>query len=317
METFEFQSSTKLIFGEGSLNRLGEIAAGMKFRRTLLCADKGLVACGYVDAASSLLEKAGVASFTFHDFDSNPDASMIERGRDFAAPLDVDSIIGLGGGSSMDTAKGVNFLLTNGGRVQDYWGYGKAAKPMLPMIAVPTTAGTGSEAQCYALISDADTHVKMACGDPKAAFRVAILDPVLTLTAPAGVTASAGFDAISHAVETYVTAKRNPLSEMFSREAWRLLEGNYERVIASPGDVEARGAMLLGAYYSGVAIESSMLGATHACANPLTAHYGAEHGVAIALLLPHVVRWNGELVDGLYGDLLRAGNRAETGDHTA
>lgn len=242
---------------------------------------------------------------------------MIERGRDFAAPLDVDSIIGLGGGSSMDTAKGVNFLLTNGGRVQDYWGYGKAAKPMLPMIAVPTTAGTGSEAQCYALISDADTHVKMACGDPKAAFRVAILDPVLTLTAPAVVTASAGFDAISHAVETYVTAKRNPLSEMFSREAWRLLEGNYERVIASPGDVEARGAMLLGAYYSGVAIESSMLGATHACANPLTAHYGAEHGVAIALLLPHVVRWNGELVGGLYSGLLRAGNRAETGDHTA
>ena len=217
----------------------------------------------------------------------------------------------------MDTAKGINFLLTNGGRPRDYWGYGKAAKPMLPMIAVPTTAGTGSEAQSYALISDAVTHVKMACGDPKAAFRVAILDPLLTLTVPTNVTAAAGFDAISHAVETYVTAGHTPLSRIFSREAWRLLEANYECVLSSPGDVEARAAMQLGAYYAGVAIESSMLGATHACANPLTARYGTDHGVAIALLLPHVVRWNAEAVDGLYGELLLTAGHAETGDYGA
>src|SRR2546426_1251663 len=125
---------------------------------------------------------------------------------------------------------------------------------MLPMIAVPTTAGTGSEAQCYALISDAKTHVKMACGDPKAAFRVAILDPQLTISQPTSVTATTGFDAIAHAVETYVTTKRNPLSESFSREAWRLLAGSYEQVLAHPTDLEARAAMQLGAYYAGVAI---------------------------------------------------------------
>ena len=119
------------------------------------------------------------------------------------------------------------------------------------MIGIPTTAGTGSEAQSYALICDAQTHVKMACGDPKAAFRLALLDPALTVSQPQGITATAGFDAIAHAVETYVTLNRNPLSELFSREAWRLLDRNYERVLAEPTDLEARGAMQLGAYFAG------------------------------------------------------------------
>jgi alcohol dehydrogenase len=217
---------------------------------------------------------------------------MVEAGTSHVSALKIDSIIGLGGGSSLDCAKGINFLLTNGGRMSDYRGYGKATNPMLPMIAIPTTAGTGSEAQTYALISDAESHVKMACGDPKAAFRVALLDPALTVSQPRGITATSGFDAIAHAVETYVTTKRTPISEIFSREAWRLLEANYERVLNQPDDLEARGAMQLGAFYAGVAIENSMLGATHACANPLTARFGTAHGAAIAMLLPSVVRWN-------------------------
>jgi alcohol dehydrogenase len=204
----------------------------------------------------------------------------------------------------MDCAKGINFLLTNGGRMSDYHGYGKATRPMLPMIAIPTTAGTGSEGQTYALISDAETHVKMACGDPKAAFRIALLDPALTVSQPRSITATSGFDAIAHAVETFVTTKRNPLSEIFSREAWRLLEPNYERVLNNPTDLEARGAMQLGAYYAGVAIENSMLGATHACANPLTARYGTAHGAAIAMLLPSVVRWNESIAGEQYRMLL-------------
>jgi alcohol dehydrogenase len=188
----------------------------------------------------------------------------------------------------------------------DYHGYGKATQPMLPMIAIPTTAGTGSEAQAYALISDAESHVKMACGDPKAAFRVALLDPSLTLSQPRSITATSGFDAIAHAVETYVTTKRNPISQLFSREAWRLLEPNYERVLSQPDDIEARGAMQLGAFYAGVAIDNSMLGATHACANPLTARYGTAHGAAIAMLLPSVVRWNETAVGHDYAWLHRA-----------
>jgi alcohol dehydrogenase len=189
------------------------------------------------------------------------------------------------------------------------------------MIAVPTTAGTGSEAQSYALISDAATHAKMACGDAKAAFRIALLDPSLTVSQPPPVTAAAGFDAIAHAVESYVSTRRNVFSDLFAREAWRLLEANYERVLAAPRDLEARGAMQLGAHYAGVAIEHSMLGATHACASPLTERYGTTHGEAIALLLPHVVRWNSAVVRSRYAELSRASGRdvddARAGDALA
>lgn len=308
MRPFDFHSRTRLIFGERSFERLGELASELRFRRTLLVADKGILACGYVEKAIRILTESGITVFSFHDFDSNPNTTMIEAGRDFAAPLEIDSLIGLGGGSSMDTAKAINFLLTSGGAMQDYWGYGKARARMLPMIGVPTTAGTGSEAQSYALISNDETHVKMACGDPGAAFKVALLDPRLTVSQPASVTATAGFDAISHAVETYVTTKRNAASEVFSLEAWRLLGANYDLVIRNPQDIEGRGAMQLGAYWAGLAIETSMLGATHACANPLTANYNTEHGVAIGLMLPHVVRWNGAVVGDRYDQLLNHGS---------
>ena len=304
MKSFDFQPRTRVIFGAGVIDRLGELALELNFKRTLLVADHGLLASGHVDEAVTPLEKAGVEVFRFHDFEVNPDTRMIEAGTAFVSPLKIDSIIGLGGGSSLDCAKGINFLLTNGGRMSDYRGYGKATKSMLPMIAIPTTAGTGSEAQSYALISEAESHVKMACGDPKASFRVAVLDPALTVSQPRSITATSGFDAIAHAVETFVTTKRNPLSEIFSREAWRLLEPNYERVLSQPNNLEARGAMQLGAFYAGVAIENSMLGATHACANPLTARYGTAHGAAIAMLLPSVVRWNESVVADQYAMFL-------------
>ena len=311
MKSFDFQPRTRLIYGAGAIGQLGNVAKELGFRRTLLVADHGLVASGHVDEAVTPLQQAGIEVIRFHDFEVNPDTRMVEGGTAFVATQQIDSIIGLGGGSSMDCAKGINFLLTNGGRMADYRGYGKATNAMLPMIAIPTTAGTGSEAQSYALISDADTHVKMACGDPKAAFRVALLDPALTLSQPRSITATSGFDAIAHAVETYVTTKRTPISEIFSREAWMLLEGNYERVLTQPDDLEARGAMQLGAFYAGVAIENSMLGATHACANPLTARYGTAHGAAIAMLLPSVVRWNERAVGDRYETLLNLSSAAD------
>jgi alcohol dehydrogenase len=305
MQPFDFQPRTRMIFGAGIIGRLGDVARELGFRRVLLVADHGLVASGHVDEAVAPLRAAGIEVVRFHDFEVNPDTRMVDAGTEFAANEKIDSIIGLGGGSSMDCAKGINFILTNGGQMPDYRGYGKATQPMLPMIAIPTTAGTGSEAQSYALISTTDSHIKMACGDPKAAFRVAILDPALTVSQPRGITATSGLDAIAHAVETYVTTKRNPISEIFSREAWRLLEPNYERVLTAPDDLEARGAMQLGAFYAGVAIENSMLGATHACANPLTAHYGTAHGAAIAMLLPSVVRWNEPAAGPRYESFLK------------
>src|SRR5262245_50830897 len=189
---------------------------------------------------------AGVRTFEFSEFGPNPDADMLEDGRRHAAGTRIDSIVGLGGGSSLDCAKGINFLLTQGGAIHDFQGYGKAAKPMLPMIGVPTTAGTGSEAQSYAIISDPATHEKMACGDPGAAFRIALLDPSLTITQPRRVSATAGYDAISHPVESFETKRRTAISDMFAVGAWRLLSANYRQVLEHPSDVSARGGMLVG-----------------------------------------------------------------------
>lgn len=293
-----------MISGEGSADRLGALAKELGFSRTLLVADGGLAKAGHLAHAHASLEAAGVEVIEFSDFGPNPDADMLEAGRRCATGKDIDSIIGLGGGSSLDCAKGINFLLTQGGVIHEFQGYGKASKPMLPMIGLPTTAGTGSEAQSYAIISDPRTHKKMACGDPKAAFRAVILDPRLTLTQPPSVTASAGYDAIAHAVESFVCTRRTPQSQDMSRRAFRLLESSYERVLESPDDVEARAAMQFGAFYAGTAIELSMLGATHACANPVTARYGTTHGNAIAILLPHVVRWNARAAESLYAELL-------------
>ncbi len=304
MTPFDFQPRTRLVYGYGVVGRLGALAAELGFRRPLLVADLGLVAAGHVARAERHLVDAGLNVAYFNDFDVNPDTTMVDAGCSVARRDDIDSIIGLGGGSSLDCAKGINLLLTNGGRMEDYRGYGKASRPMLPMIGVPTTAGTGSEAQSYAVIADATTHMKMACGDPKAAFGVAILDPELTLSQPASVTATSGFDAIAHAVESAVTTRRTAMSDCFAREAWRLLNGSFERVLDRPDDLNARAAMHLGAFYGGLAIEQSMLGAAHACANPLTARHQITHGVALAILLPHVVRWNSAAVAPLYRRLL-------------
>jgi alcohol dehydrogenase len=309
MVPFDFHPRTRVVFGRGSLERLGHLARDLGFRRTLLVADGGVVNAGHAARGARLLEAAGIETFLFTEFGPNPDSAMVEAGRSYSQPLDADAIVGIGGGSSLDCAKGINFLLTNGGAMSNYRGYGKASTPLLPMIGVPTTAGTGSEAQSYAVVSDAATHQKMACGDPSAAVRVAVLDPELTLTAPRHVTAMAGFDAIAHAVETSVTTRRTALSDVFSHHAWLLLAGAFERVLLHPGDVEARSSMLIGAHLAGIAIEQSMLGAAHACANPLTARYNIAHGLALAILLPRVVRWNAAVASGRYATLLGSPRR--------
>jgi alcohol dehydrogenase len=169
---------------------------------------------------------------------------------------------------------------------------GKAARPMLPLIAIPTTAGTGSECQSFALIADPSTHQKMACGDSKAAARIAILDPALTLSQPPRVAACTGIDALSHALETAVTKRRNALSAAFSREALRLCVKSLPQVLQNEGGLAARAGMSLGAALGGLAIENSMLGAAHAAANPLTAHFHLVHGQAVGLMLPSVIRFN-------------------------
>jgi len=303
LRAFDFHAPTRVVFGAGSLARLGELARELGDTRVLLVTDHGLEDAGHPQRAMASLRAAGLEVFVFDEVEQNPTSRHVEAGLAFARPLGIDLIVSVGGGSAMDCAKGINFLLSNGGCMADYKGFGRAVKPMLPSIGIPTTAGTGSEAQSYALIADDRTHMKMACGDRKAAFRIAILDPEVTVSQPARVTAVTGIDALSHALESFVTTRRNSLAEMFAREAWVLLEGNLETVLRNPADIEARGAMQVGAFLAGTAIENSMLGACHACANPLTAHYGVTHGIAIGIMLPHVLRFNAPAVGSLYEEL--------------
>jgi alcohol dehydrogenase len=298
---FDFQLRTRLVAGAGVLARLGDLASELGLRRAMLVCDRGIVAAGHAERAIERLRSAGVAVTVYDEVRENPTTGDVQRCLEVAKAEGIDGFVGLGGGSSMDTAKGCNFLLTNGGEMKDYWGVGRATRPMLPLIAVPTTAGTGSECQSAALIADETTHQKMACLDPKAAARVALLDPELTLSQPVRVTACTGMDAIAHAVETSVTKKRTPVSVLFSREAFRLTINALPRVLADGQDVVARGAMQLGAAYAGIAIELSMLGAAHSMANPLTAHFGVVHGQAVGLVLPGVVRFNAQEPDAHSG----------------
>ncbi|MEM1224260.1 MAG: iron-containing alcohol dehydrogenase [Planctomycetota bacterium] len=309
MNPFDIHNRTRLVFGLKASERISELSrsclGGDAGRRVLVVADPGIVQAGHFEAILTRLQASEFDVESFHDFGENPTSEMVDRGVAAAARFQPELLIGLGGGSSMDCCKGINFVFSCGGTIHDYHGVGKATSELLPMIAIPTTAGTGSEAQSFALISDAQTHVKMACGDPAAACRIAVLDPLLTLTQPSMVTALTGIDALSHALETYVSRRRNPMSCMHSRHAFGLLARSFETVMRNPADVQARANMQLGATMAGMAIETSMLGAAHATANPMTARHDIAHGQAVGLMLPAVIRFNGAVHGEWYAELMR------------
>ena len=301
--SFTFRANTRLVIGEGSVAELGEVAQEIGGTRVLIVSDAGVLAAGHTSAGVASLKASGFETTVFSEFTENPTTRQVEAGTAFAKAFEPDLIVGLGGGSSMDCAKGINFLLCCGGKMEDYQGRGTIGRPLLPSIGCPTTAGTGSETQSFALISDAQTGEKLACGDPNAAFRVAILDPCLTVTQPARVTALTGIDALSHALESHVSTEATPASRVFSREAWTLLTKNLPDVFRNPTDIHARSAVQLGAAWAGLAIENAMLGAAHGAANPLTARFKVAHGQAVGLMLPHIIRFNGKVVHDQYVEL--------------
>jgi alcohol dehydrogenase len=319
LSAFDVQPRIRLVFGEGKINELGDIARELGGTRVLVVTDPGIVAAGHFDLALKILEEAGLKVFVFDRVHENPTTADVAACVEVARSNQIDLFVGLGGGSSMDTAKGCNFILTNGGRMQDYWGIGKASQPMLPMVAVPTTSGTGSECQSFALIADEASHQKMACGDPKAAAKVSILDPTLTVSQPRRVTACTGMDALTHALETAVTRKRTLYSWMHALEAFKLLLPNLPVVLKKPDDLVVRGKMQLGAALAGIAIENSMLGAAHATANPLTAGFDVVHGMAVGVMMPHVIRWNArdEVTANSYAQLARETHVASSHDEVS
>ncbi|MFM7185678.1 MAG: iron-containing alcohol dehydrogenase [Planctomycetota bacterium] len=304
--SFACSAPTRLVVGPGSIGRLGELARELGGTRALVASDPGIARVGHTAAGIAALEAAGLATEVFSAFTENPTEAEIAAGTHVAQGFRPDLLVGLGGGSSMDCAKGINFLLSCGGRMRDYRGRGTATGPLLPSIAVPTTAGTGSETQSFALITEDGTGTKMACGDPRAAFRIAVLDVNLTLTQPLTLAAVTGIDALAHAIESHVSTAATPASRMFSREAWRLLATSLPNVLSDRDTTHDRAAVQFAAALAGWAIENAMLGAAHALANPLTAAHGVVHGQAVGVMLPHVVRFNAASCGAAYADLLGA-----------
>lgn len=305
----------QVFFGDGSRKQLGDLASKYG-KKILLVSDPGVSSAGHSHSAKEILQKSGLEVFLFDQSIENPTESSVQDCVQVAKKENIDVIVGLGGGSSMDTAKGCNFILSNGGRMSDYWGVGKAKKGFLPFIAVPTTAGTGSECQSFALISHDESHKKMACGDKKALPLVTILDPELTISQPHSVSASTGVDALAHALESAVTVKRNKNSARHSQLAFNLIQENLPLVLKDPSNLEYRGNVLLGASHAGAAIEQSMLGAAHSMANPLTVSKGVVHGIAVSMALPEIIKFNASRraeTNFQYAELARNSGIAEQG----
>ena len=303
-----------LEFGVGCSQTIGGVAKTLG-SYALVVTDPGIMAAGHPQKILDSLHQAGLKTFLFDGSVENPSDSSVQECAFKANAVGVDLVIGVGGGSSLDTAKGANFILNNGGSMKDYWGVGKAKKPLLPMIAIPTTAGTGSECQSYALISDDETKRKMACGDPSALPSVTLLDPKLTLSQPMSVCTATAMDALAHTLESAVCTQSNPSSLYHAKRGFSLLVRNMEQVWNCPDDLDARGAVLLGAAHGGAAIERSMLGAAHALANPLTSKIGVIHGQAVSLTLPSVMVYNREdsVACEIYAEMAKVAGIAEFG----
>lgn len=295
---FKSDERTRVVEGAGAVDRLGVLVRELGARRAMLVTDPGVAEAGHAERAEASLKREGLDVLLHDGVSENPSTQQVAEGAEIANDFAPDLFVGVGGGSAIDAAKGIDFVHVCGGAMGDYHGHGKATKPLLPLVAVPTTAGTGSDVQSFALISDAETHRKMACGDPSAAPRIALLDPELSVTMPRRVTALTGVDALAHAVESYVAKPRDPStdgrSKPYAAEACRLLLTALPKALDDPNDIGARADALRAAALAGLAIEHAMLGAAHAMANPLTQHFGVVHGQAVGMLLPHVVRFNGE-----------------------
>jgi alcohol dehydrogenase class IV len=298
MKPYEFTYGPKLISGAGSVCGLGEL---LPSGRCLFVTDSKLRALGLADAALGALENAGVEPLVYDAVEADPSRdtllAAVEAGRGCA------SVVGFGGGSPMDVAKLAAYLIGSGDDLDQIWGVGKARGVRLPLVLVPTTAGTGSEATPISVITVGGS-VKLAVNSPPLAPDWAILDADLTLGLPREVTAATGIDAMVHAIEAYTSARlKNPISDLLAREALRLLAANFLRVCERPDECEARGAMLLGAHLAGVAFANAPVAGVHALAYPLGGHFHVPHGLSNALMLPHVLAHNMRAAMASYAEL--------------
>ncbi|MDG1167831.1 MAG: iron-containing alcohol dehydrogenase [Sulfitobacter sp.] len=291
MTPFTFNTTPSIRMGAGLLNDLGSITQAICGERVLLVTDPGMMATGIVDRALAALRASGISVTVFSQVEADPPESVILAATSAAA--EASGVIGLGGGSSIDVAKLAALLAKGGETLADVYGVGMAQGPRLPLIAVPTTAGTGSEVTPISIVTTG-TSEKMGVVSPLIIPDLALLDPELTRDLPAHVTAATGVDAMVHAIEAYasVSPNNNPVSRTLACEALRLMGAALERAVTTPHDMDARADMLLGSLLAGQAFANSPVAAVHALAYPVGGHFKVPHGLSNALVLPHVLRFN-------------------------
>ncbi|HSK58056.1 MAG TPA: iron-containing alcohol dehydrogenase [Actinomycetospora sp.] len=277
-------------FGPGAVARIPAHLAGLGGRRVLVVTDAGLRAAGVVDAAVAPVGAAGLAVEVYDAVTGNPTVALVEEGAEHARALGVDVVLALGGGSSLDAAKGIALLAPTPGARAD--GAGAAPGAGLPVVAVPTTAGTGAETNGFGVLEDPATRQKVYCGDVSVVPRVAVLDPELTHGLPARPTAATGVDALVHGIESLASRGRDPVSEAFAAEAVRRAWAWLPVAVADGSEPRARAEMLVAAHLAGQALTRSGLGLVHGLAHALSLHTGAVHGLALAAVLPEVVGWS-------------------------
>jgi alcohol dehydrogenase len=289
---FSFILPTRIEFGRGAARKVGQEASSLGGARALIVTDAGVLAAGLVEPVVADLDSVGISSIVYHDVAPNPRNTQVDAGAALAASEGVDLLVAVGGGSPMDTAKGIGVILTNGGAIVDYEGLGVVSKPITPLIAVPTTAGTGSEVTFWAVITDVARSFKMSVGSPLIAATVALVDPDLTLGLPAALTASTGMDALTHAIEGFTALVAEPLTDSLAVTAIELIAGSLRQAYACGANAQARHDMMLASLLAGIAFGNSDIGGVHCMAEAIGGLYDTPHGVANAMFLPVMCEYN-------------------------
>ncbi|MDO8771107.1 MAG: iron-containing alcohol dehydrogenase [Burkholderiaceae bacterium] len=290
--SFSYHIPTAIEFGWGSLTRLAGLVKGLNGTRALVVGDPGVLKAGLVERVAGELAAAGIPVVTFTDVESDPDARSVDSGVQLAKSKECDIVVGVGGGSALDVAKVIGLMLTNPGNIRDYAGVDKVERPGVPVIAIPTTSGTGSEMTIWSVLSDKEKKTKFGVGSVLNCARVALLDPELTLSLPPTITAATGMDALTHALESYVNKATQPISEAMSEQSMTLIARSLRVAVAQPDNAHARADMLLASTLAAMAFNSTRLGLVHAFAMPLGSRFHIPHGLVNAIMLPVVMRYN-------------------------
>ena len=289
---FTFSIPQNVVFGSGSLSKLPELAAKLGKSKALIISGPHLEKLGLVARCADAMKSFGIESVSFCRTEANPSVETVESAAALFKESQTDFIVAFGGGSPLDVAKAVAVLVRYGGKITDYEGGGKVPGPVVPMIAIPTTAGTGSEVTAFSVITDHSRNYKLTVASNYLLPSYAVLDPDLILTVPVGTAAACGIDAMIHALESYISKAASPFSEIFSLKALELIGESIRDYVKNRGNKAAAENMLLGSLFAGIAFSHARLGDVHAMSHPVSAFFDVPHGVANAILLPKVVEFN-------------------------